>query len=43
MKNSSIIEFDEKSLKKTSEDIINLAKSEGLHSHAESVKIRIKD
>ena len=43
MKNSSIIEFNEKSLKINSLDIINLAKSEGLHSHAESVKIRFED
>ena len=43
MKNSSIIEFTEKSLKINSLDIINLAKSEGLHSHANSVKIRFED
>ncbi len=43
MKNTSIIEFDEKSLKFNSSDIINLANSEGLHSHANSVKIRFKD
>ncbi len=43
MKNSSIIEFNEKSLKINSSDIINLANSEGLHSHANSVKIRFKD
>ncbi len=43
MKNSSIIEFNEKSLKINSLDIINLANSEGLHSHANSVKIRFKD
>ena len=43
MKNTSIIEFNEKSLKINSCDIINLAKSEGLHSHANSVKIRFKD
>ncbi len=40
MKNTSIIEFNEKSLKFNSQDIINLAKSEGLHSHANSVEIR---
>ena len=39
MKNTSIIEFNEK-LKSNSIDIINLAKSEGLHSHANSVQIR---
>ena len=42
MKNSSIIEFNEKSLKMNSSDIINLANSEGLHSHANSVQIRFK-
>ena len=43
MKNSSIIEFNENSLKINSSDIINLANSEGLHSHAKSVKIRFED
>ena len=43
MKNTSIIEFNEKSLKANSHDIINLAKSEGLHSHANSVEERFKD
>ena len=43
MKNSSIIEFNEESLKANSLDIINLANSEGLHSHANSVKIRFED
>ena len=43
MKNSSIIEFNERSLKINSSDIINLANSEGLHSHANSVKIRFED
>ena len=43
MKNSSIIEFNEESLKVNSFDIINLANSEGLHSHANSVQIRFKD
>ena len=43
MKNTSIIEFNEKSLKVNSLDIMNLAKSEGLHSHVNSVKIRLKD
>ncbi|MBK17160.1 MAG: histidinol dehydrogenase [Prochlorococcus sp. SP3034] len=40
MKNSSIIKFTEKSLYKNKDDIINLANSEGLYSHADSVKIR---
>ena len=43
MKNSSIIEFNEESLKRNSLDIINLANSEGLYSHANSVKIRFED
>ena len=43
MKNTSIIEFNEESLKVNSLDIINLAKSEGLHSHANSVQIRFED
>ncbi len=43
MKNTSIIEFSEESLKVNSLDIINLANSEGLHSHANSVQIRFKD
>ncbi len=43
MKNTSIIEFNERSLKVNSADIINLANSEGLHSHANSVQIRFED
>ena len=43
MKNTSIIEFNEESLKVNSLDIINLAKSEGLHSHANSVEIRFEN
>ena len=43
MKNTSIIEFNEESLKANSTDIINLAKSEGLFSHANSVEVRLKD
>jgi len=43
MKNTSIIEFNEESLKINRLDIINLAKSEGLHSHANSVEIRFED
>ena len=43
MKNTSIIEFNEVSLKLNSLDIMNLAKSEGLHSHANSVQIRFED
>ena len=43
MKNTSIIEFNEESLKANSLDIINLAESEGLFSHANSVQERLKD
>ena len=43
MKNSSIIKFNKQSLQKNSADIINLATSEGLYSHAESVKVRFND
>ena len=43
MKNTSIIEFNKESLKVNSLDIINLAKSEGLHSHANSVQIRFEN
>ena len=43
MKNTSIIEFNKESLKVNSMDIINLANSEGLHSHADSVQIRFED
>ena len=42
MKNTSIIEFNKESLEKNSHDVINLANSEGLYSHGESVKIRFK-
>jgi len=43
MKNSSIIEFTKQSLQSNREDIINLATSEGLYSHADSVKVRFED
>ena len=43
MKNSSIIEFTQQSLQNNSADIINLATSEGLYSHADSVKVRFED
>jgi len=43
MKNSSIIEFNEQSLLKNKNDIINIANSEGLHSHADSVKVRFNN
>ena len=40
MKNTSIIEFTKNALEKTKPAIIELANSEGLHSHAESIRIR---
>ena len=40
MKNTSLIEFSKNAFLQTSDAIIELAKSEGLHSHAESIKIR---
>ena len=40
MKNSSIIKFTEESLYENRDEIINLANSEGLYSHADSVRIR---
>ena len=43
MKNTSIIEFTQQSLQNNSEDIINLATSEGLYSHSDSVKVRFED
>ena len=43
MKNSSIIEFTQQSLHSNKEDIINLANSEGLYSHADSVRVRFED
>ena len=43
MKNSSIIEFTQQSLQSNREDIINLATSEGLYSHADSIRVRFED
>ena len=43
MKHSSVIEFNKKSLENNKVDIINLALSEGLHSHAQSVEERFVD
>ena len=40
MKNTSIIEFTKEALNETSDHVIKLASSEGLYSHAESVRIR---
>ncbi len=41
MKSTSIINFTEEALLKTSHAIIELANSEGLYSHANSIKLRI--
>ena len=41
MKSTSIINFSKQALEKTSQEIIELANSEGLHSHANSIKVRI--
>ncbi len=41
MKSTSIINFTEEALIKTGSAIIQLANSEGLHSHANSIKLRI--
>ena len=43
MKNSSIIEFTQQSLQSNREDIINLATSEGLYSHADSIRVRFEN
>tara|TARA_Y100001968_G_scaffold212818_1_gene195907 strand:- start:362 stop:1711 length:1350 start_codon:yes stop_codon:yes gene_type:complete len=40
MKNTSLIDFSKEAFEKTKNAVINLAQSEGLHSHAESIKIR---
>ena len=40
MKNTSLIEFTKRAFKETSNAVIELANSEGLHSHSESIKVR---
>ncbi len=40
MKSTSLIEFNETAFKNTYEAVIELARSEGLHSHSESIIIR---
>ena len=40
MKNTSIIQFTQNALEKTKSAVIALANSEGLYSHANSIKIR---
>ncbi len=41
MKSTSIINFSKEALNKTADSIIELANSEGLHSHANSIKVRL--
>ncbi len=41
MKSTSLINFSKKALENTSKDIIELAHSEGLYSHANSIKVRL--
>ena len=40
MKNTSLIEFSKTAFQNTSDAVIELAKSEGLHSHADSISKR---
>ena len=40
MKNTSIIDFSKEAFNETKKAVLQLAKSEGLHSHAESILIR---
>tara|TARA_B100001113_G_scaffold42992_1_gene30411 strand:- start:581 stop:1930 length:1350 start_codon:yes stop_codon:yes gene_type:complete len=40
MKNTSIINFSKEAFNETKNSVIHLANSEGLHSHAESIRIR---
>jgi len=40
MKNSSIIDFSKDAFSETKNAVMELAKSEGLHSHAESIRVR---
>lgn len=42
IKSTSIIEYDRKKLLESAEDIIRLAKAEGLDAHARSVRIRMQ-
>jgi histidinol dehydrogenase len=42
IKSTSIIEYDKKKLAQSADDIIRLAKTEGLDAHAKSVEIRHK-
>ncbi len=43
MKNTSLVEFNQHAFKKTANAVIELAKSEGLFSHSESIRIRLEN
>ncbi|MBA7671357.1 Histidinol dehydrogenase [subsurface metagenome] len=43
IKSTSIIEYDQKKLAESAEDIIRLAEVEGLDAHAKSIRIRQQD
>ena len=43
IKSTSIIEYDERKLAESAEDIIRLAEAEGLDAHAKSIRIRQQD
>ena len=40
MKNTSLIDFSKKAFNENKNNVIELAQSESLHSHAESIRIR---
>ena len=40
MKNTSIIDFSREAFNENKNAVVHLANSEGLHSHAESIRIR---
>jgi len=41
MKRMSVVEYSSKALGKASKDIIAMAEAEGLHYHAEAVRVRV--
>ena len=41
MRHTSMIEFNREALEATGGAVVELADSEGLHSHANSVKVRL--
>ena len=40
MKNTSLIDFSKEAFNENKNAVVHLATSEGLHSHAESIRIR---